>query len=190
MRFFYVELHGHRSGGLNVQTGCDNSVMARALPPPITVVQRRVVVTGLGAVTPLANGMQTSWERLLESKCGIRQLRPSSPNSPQKVRGDTSAVALQLCRYRSVPTAVCKPMHFRVPVPRAPRVVLLAPMKVFCCDGGLVSIGIERLETRQQSSSSNHVPGTAAATAAATTATTTAAPVSYTHLTLPTIYSV
>ncbi|CAN0523783.1 unnamed protein product, partial [Laminaria digitata] len=57
--------------------GTDISVMVRALPPPIAVVQRRVVVTGLGAVTPLANGMQASWERLLEGKCGIRQLRPS-----------------------------------------------------------------------------------------------------------------
>ena len=77
--------------------------MAGALPPPIAVVQRRVVVTGLGAVTPLANGMQASWERLLEGKCGIRQLRPSSPDSPRKVREVTAAAA-----GRSVSTAaVC-----------------------------------------------------------------------------------
>lgn len=32
----------------------------------------------MGAVTPLANGMQASWERLLEGKCGIRRLHPCS----------------------------------------------------------------------------------------------------------------
>ncbi|CAM9983441.1 unnamed protein product [Hapterophycus canaliculatus] len=52
--------------------------MARLLPPPAFISQRRVVVTGLGAVTPLANGMQASWERLLEGKCGIRRLNPCS----------------------------------------------------------------------------------------------------------------
>lgn len=52
--------------------------MARLLPPPAVISQRRVVVTGLGAVTPLANGMQASWERLLQGKCGIRRLKPSS----------------------------------------------------------------------------------------------------------------
>ncbi|CAB1104920.1 unnamed protein product [Ectocarpus sp. CCAP 1310/34] len=55
--------------------------MARLLPPPAIISQRRVVVTGLGAVTPLANGMQASWERLLEGKCGIRRLKPSSLGS-------------------------------------------------------------------------------------------------------------
>lgn len=52
--------------------------MTRLLPPPTVISQRRVVVTGLGAITPLANRMQTSWDRLLEGKCGIRQLQPSS----------------------------------------------------------------------------------------------------------------
>eukprot|EP00752_Nemacystus_decipiens_P007358 g6580.t1 len=51
--------------------------MALPLPPPAVIRQRRVVVTGLGAVTPLANGLQASWERLLEGKSGVAPLKPS-----------------------------------------------------------------------------------------------------------------
>src|SRR6266568_3840589 len=35
---------------------------------------RRIVVTGLGAVTPLAAGVETSWSRLLAGRSGIRRL--------------------------------------------------------------------------------------------------------------------
>ncbi|KAJ4848465.1 hypothetical protein Tsubulata_032224 [Turnera subulata] len=43
-------------------------------PPPFT--PRRVVVTGLGMVTPLGCGVETTWSRLVEGKCGIRAITP------------------------------------------------------------------------------------------------------------------
>ena len=34
---------------------------------------RRVVVTGMGAVTPLANNLQDSWLSILNNESGIRR---------------------------------------------------------------------------------------------------------------------
>ncbi|KAL5581759.1 hypothetical protein UlMin_014201 [Ulmus minor] len=46
------------------------------LNPPPVVQSRRVVVTGLGMVTPLGCGVETTWKRLLKGDCGIRALSP------------------------------------------------------------------------------------------------------------------
>ena len=51
---------------------------------------RRVVVTGLGAVTPLAAGIKTTWRRLLESSCGIVSTASRGPQFqtlPSRVAG-------------------------------------------------------------------------------------------------------
>lgn len=42
-------------------------------PPPPTP-RRRVVVTGLGLVTPLGCGVETTWKRLIQGNCGVRAI--------------------------------------------------------------------------------------------------------------------
>lgn len=46
----------------------------------------RIVVTGMGAVTPLGNGVETYWNNLISGKCGIRKI----------TRFDTSNLAIQI----------------------------------------------------------------------------------------------
>ncbi|KAJ0054668.1 hypothetical protein Pint_01922 [Pistacia integerrima] len=42
-------------------------------PPPLPPL-RRVVVTGVGMVTPLGCGVESTWKRLIEGECGIRAI--------------------------------------------------------------------------------------------------------------------
>jgi 3-oxoacyl-[acyl-carrier-protein] synthase II len=44
------------------------------------LVRKRVVVTGLGAVTPLGNDVETTWEGLLAGRSGVGRLRRYDPS--------------------------------------------------------------------------------------------------------------
>src|ERR1700731_2231153 len=51
-------------------------------------VMRRVVVTGLGMVTPLANGVEPTWQRILAGKSGIRRIEKFEVSDiPCKIAG-------------------------------------------------------------------------------------------------------
>lgn len=45
-------------------------------PFPSEAVLRRVVVSGLGLVTPLGVGVSRVWDRLVSGSCGVRALTP------------------------------------------------------------------------------------------------------------------
>ena len=47
---------------------------AFGIPPPLQV--RRVVITGLGLVTPLGVGVKEAWQALLHGACAIKRLQP------------------------------------------------------------------------------------------------------------------
>ncbi|WOK92950.1 3-oxoacyl-[acyl-carrier-protein] synthase, mitochondrial isoform X2 [Canna indica] len=47
---------------------------SQSFDPPPAAPRRRVVVTGLGMVTPLGCGVEATWRRLVEGQCGVRAL--------------------------------------------------------------------------------------------------------------------
>jgi 3-oxoacyl-[acyl-carrier-protein] synthase II len=55
---------------------------------------RRIVVTGMGAVSPLANGVEASWRRLLAGRSGLRRLSEEMvPDLAAKVAGVVPSIA-------------------------------------------------------------------------------------------------
>ncbi|KAJ0408020.1 hypothetical protein P43SY_000224 [Pythium insidiosum] len=68
--------------------------------PPVTA-PRRVVVTGLGAVTPFGVGVKHTWESLLDSQCAIQPIHSF----------DVSSLACKIAAQ--VPRGDAAPTHFR-----------------------------------------------------------------------------
>ncbi|KAK0589484.1 hypothetical protein LWI29_014965 [Acer saccharum] len=52
---------------------CSRSRFEAFEPPPLAPL-RRVVVTGMGMVTPLGCGVEATWKRLIGGECGIREI--------------------------------------------------------------------------------------------------------------------
>src|SRR3954462_12242427 len=53
---------------------------------------RRVVVTGLGVITPIGIGAKTFWDNLTAGKCGIRRIEAFDPSSfPSQIAGEVPA---------------------------------------------------------------------------------------------------
>lgn len=55
------------------------------LPPPPTYAQKRVVVTGMGLVTPLGCTVQGAWTNLLAGKSGVKVTDRYDPSLPVKI---------------------------------------------------------------------------------------------------------
>src|SRR5882672_7393532 len=56
---------------------------------------RRIVVTGMGAVSPLGRGVETNWSRLLAGRSGIRTLSEAiTADLSAKVGGEVPDVAV------------------------------------------------------------------------------------------------
>src|SRR5512137_2854965 len=52
-------------------------------------MERRVVITGLGAVTPLGNDMRSVWKALIEGRSGIGHVTKFDPSQfPSRVAGE------------------------------------------------------------------------------------------------------
>ena len=67
---------------------------------------RRVVVTGLGAITPLGVGIRKTWSRLLASECGIVSVADREPSAqwrelPSKVAGVVPAGSKDDCKWQA-----------------------------------------------------------------------------------------
>lgn len=63
-----------RNGARKFVNSFYRRISSSSFAAPPVVSSRRVVVTGLGMVTPLGCGVDTTWKRLIDGECGVRAL--------------------------------------------------------------------------------------------------------------------
>ncbi|AQK69582.1 hypothetical protein ZEAMMB73_Zm00001d015816 [Zea mays] len=78
-----------RASRLTRGLSSSSAAEAETLPPPRPSAGRRVVVTGLGAVTPLARGVGATWDRLVAGRCAVRSLAAEDLRFPEEAAGRT-----------------------------------------------------------------------------------------------------
>ena len=55
-------------------------------------MERRVVITGLGAITPIGNNVNEFWDGIKQGKCGIDEIKNfDTTNFKVKLAGFTSS---------------------------------------------------------------------------------------------------
>ena len=80
-------------------------------------MNRRVVITGLGPVTPIGIGVSDFWTALLEGRSGVRRVRAFDPSRFQsQIAGEID----------SLPVNDCIPKHYRKSVKIMARDIVLA----------------------------------------------------------------
>jgi 3-oxoacyl-[acyl-carrier-protein] synthase II len=84
------------------------SSSADPLGPPPTLPQRRVVVTGIGIVSPLAVGAAATWSRILRGDTAVRELAPEdlAPADGGASSGATAVAPPPRDVFESLPSRV------------------------------------------------------------------------------------
>ena len=73
--------------------------------------QRRVVITGLGAVTPLGTGVEKNWQALLEGRSGVGPLtRFDVADFPARIAGEVN----DFCPTDFIPKKEVKKMDWLI----------------------------------------------------------------------------
>jgi len=85
-------------------------------------LHRRVVVTGIGAITPLGNTLETSWKALLRNEHGITSLEGALRQQNLSLDG----LARELAQAKALPCQVAAPVRGIVHDSRTARFVQLA----------------------------------------------------------------
>lgn len=71
----------------SINTNKEVSIESCAFDEPCAALQMKVVVTGIGIVSPLGVGTRVAWQNLLEHKCGIVHLGQQYADIPSQVGG-------------------------------------------------------------------------------------------------------